>query len=134
VGSVLTLDPPAKLLLQRGQSATLKLQAKLAAGYHANSNKPHEDYLIPLRVTLDAQPLEIEAIEYPKGHDEKYTFSDKPLNVLTGNFEVLVRVKAPANLQPQMHMLAGKLRYQACSDKACLAPKTLEFRVTADVR
>ncbi len=131
---VLAVDPPAKIVVARGQSATLKIHAKVQPGYHANSNKPHEDYLIPLRLTLDAKPLEVASIQYPPGHDEKYAFSEKPLNVLTGDFEILVTLKAPATLQPQMHMLAAKLRYQACSDKACLTPKTVELRITADVR
>ncbi|WP_162179957.1 protein-disulfide reductase DsbD domain-containing protein [Bryobacter aggregatus] len=129
-----SVEPPQKIVIQRGQSATIKLQAKIEPGYHVNSNKPHEDYLIPLRMTLASDPLIVETVKYPVGHDEKYTFSEKPLNVLTGNFEVALTVKAPANLEPQMHVLLGKLRYQACSDKACLAPKTLEVRITADVR
>ena len=54
--------------------------------------------------------------------------------MLTGNFEILVTVKAPENIEPQMHVMLGKLRYQACSDKACLIPKTIEVRVTADIR
>lgn len=132
--SALTIDPPAKLTIERGKSATLKLHGEIAPGFHVNSNKPHEDYLIPLRLTLTAAPLVAEAIKYPVGHDEKYKFSEKPLNVLTGDFDILVTLKAPATLELQMHVLLGKLRYQACSDKACLTPKTIEIRVTADVR
>ncbi|MFN8942669.1 MAG: protein-disulfide reductase DsbD domain-containing protein [Acidobacteriota bacterium] len=130
----LAIEPPAKVTIPRGKSATFKLQARIAAGYHINSNAPHEDYLIPLRLNLTASPLVVEAVKYPTPHDEKYSFSEKPLSVLTGDFFILVTLKAPENLEPQMHVLTGKLRYQACSDKACLTPKTLEFRLTADVR
>jgi hypothetical protein len=130
----LTIEPLQKVFVERGKSTTIKLQGKILAGYHVNSNKPNEDYLIPLRLTMAADPLIVEAVKYPAGHDEKYSFSDKPLNVLTGNFDILVTVKAPEKLEPQMHVLLGKLRYQACSDKACLTPKTIEIRVTADVR
>lgn len=129
-----TVEPPQKILLERGKSTTLKIHAKVAHGFHVNSNKPHEDYLIPLRMTLAGEPLIVEAIKYPAAHDEKYTFSEKPLNVITGDFDILVTLKAPATIEPQMQVLLGKLRYQACSDSACLAPKTLEVRVTADVR
>ena len=130
----LSVEPPHKMTVLRGQSATIKLQAKIEPGYHVNSNKPHEEYLIPLRLTMNADPLVVESVKYPAGRDEKYTFSEKPLSVLTGNFEIAITVKAPANIEPQMHVLLGKLRYQACSDKACLAPKTLEVHITADVR
>ena len=57
------------------------------AGYHVNSNKPNEDYLIPMRMTWQSDPLVVESVKYPAGHDETYTFSEKPLNVLTGNFD-----------------------------------------------
>ena len=130
----LSVEPPQKLIIQRGQSATIKLQARIDPGYHVNSNKPHEDYLIPMRLTFTADPLVVESVKYPAGHDEKYTFSEKPLSVVTGNFEVLVTIRAPQNIEPQMYVLLGKLRYQACSDKACLAPKTVEVRITADLR
>lgn len=130
----LTVENPPKVTIQRGQSAVVKLRAKITPGYHINSNKPHEEYLIPLRLLLGAEPLTVEAIKYPTPHDEKYSFSEKPLSVLTGDFDIAVTLKAPATLTPQMHVLVGKLRYQACSDTACLAPKTLEVRITADVR
>lgn len=132
--NALNVDPPQKLLVKRGESTLLTLKAKVQPGYHVNSNKPHEDYLIPLRLTLQPENLTIESIEYPKPHDEKYTFSESPLSVLTGDFEIKVKVKAAETVPPQMQMLTGKLRYQACSDKACLTPKTIDLRVTVDVR
>jgi hypothetical protein len=132
--SALSLEPMPKVTIQRGQSATVVLKAKILPGYHVNSNAPHEDYLIPLRVTFPKGGVEVESIVYPKAHDEKYSFSEKPLSVLTGNFEILLKLKAPATAAQEMGILAGKLRYQACSDKACLSPKTLEINITTDVR
>jgi hypothetical protein len=132
--AALSLEPVAKVTIQRGQSTTVTLKAKILPGYHVNSNAPHEDYLIPLRLTFPKGAVEVESIQYPKPHDEKYSFSEKPLSVLTGDFEIQVRLKAAANAPQEMGILAGKLRYQACSDKACLAPKTLEVNLTTDVR
>ncbi len=132
--TALVVEPPQKVLLTRGKSTTVKLHAKVTPGYHINSNTPHEDYLIPLRFTLAADPLSVEAIKYPTPHDEKYSFSEKPLSVLTGDFDILITLKVPTTIEPQMHVLVGKLRYQACSDTACLAPKTVEVRLTADIR
>lgn len=133
-GGPLTVDAPQKVTIVQGQSATVKLHVKLAAGHHTNSNTPSEDYLIPLRFTMAADPLVLESVVYPKGHDEKYSFAEKPMSVLSGDFDILVKLKAPAGAQPQMHVLVGKLRYQACTDKMCLSPKTVEVRLTADVR
>lgn len=132
--TALTVDPVAKFIVTRGKSTTVKIHARIADGYHVNSNKPHEDYLIPLRLTVAGEPLTVETVKYPEGHDEKYSFSEKPLNVHTKEFDIIVTLKASDKLEPQMHVLLGKLRYQACSDSACLAPKTIEIRLTADVR
>lgn len=134
VGNVVSVASPAKVNLVRGQSTVVKVRAKIAEGYHANSNKPHEDYLIPLRLTVEAKPLEVVNVAYPAGHDEKYSFSERPLNVLTGEFEIAVTLRAPAAAKPELYILPAKLRYQACSDRACLAPKTLTVNFTADVR
>lgn len=132
--NALAIDPPQKLTLERGKSGIITLHGKVQPGYHVNSNKPHEDYLIPLRLTLQPEGVTLESIEYPKPHDEKYSFSEKPLSVLTGDFDIKVHVKIPETAQPQMQILTGKLRYQACSDKACLTPKTIDLRVTVDIR
>jgi hypothetical protein len=133
-GNLMTVAPPPKVTIARGQSATVKLKGKIAPGYHANSNKPHEDYLIPLRLSVDAKPLEVASIVYPPGHDEKYSFSEKPLNVLTGEFEISLTLRAPAGINPELYIVPAKLRYQACSDNACYAPKTIDINITADVR
>ena len=44
-------------------------------------------------------------------------------------------------LAPQLHMpggalrhLNGKLRYQACNNKECLPPRTVDVRVTLDIQ
>ncbi len=53
----LTVENPPKVTIQRGQSAVVKLRAKITPGYHINSNKPHEEYLIPLRRSSIRRPM-----------------------------------------------------------------------------
>ena len=80
-----------------GATAQIKLTAELRAGYHCNSNTPSDDYLIPLKLTWTAAPLEVAGVDYPKPQMEKYSFSDKPLSVYTGNFDLVTRFKVPAS-------------------------------------
>ncbi|MCC6585405.1 MAG: hypothetical protein IT168_01690 [Bryobacterales bacterium] len=110
------------------------MKFQLASGYHTNSNTPSDEYLIPLRLTWEAAPLEVVGIEYPKPHLEKYSFSEKPLSVFTGDFEVATRLKAAASVPRGPRLLKGKLRYQACTTSMCLAPKTIPVEVPLDVR
>ena len=112
----------------------VRVTAQLKPGYHVNSNTPSEDYLIPLRLTWDAKPLEVAAISYTKPTMERYEFAEKPLSVLSGDFDIMTRFKVPANAPSGLGILAGKLRYQACSEKACLPPRNVDVRVTYELR
>ena len=131
---VLSIAPPAKTNGKRSGEMEVRLTAQLKSGYHVNSNTPSEDYLIPLRLTWDAKPLEVAAIQYPKPVLERYEFADKPLSVFTGDFDIVTRFKVPANAPSGLGILVGKLRYQACSEKLCLPPRNLDVRVTYELR
>jgi hypothetical protein len=126
--------PPHKVVGKRNSELVARLSVSLGAGYHINSNAPHETYLIPLKLTWTATPLEVETISYPKPRDEKYQFSDEPLSVFTGNFEIATKFKVPAVAASGLTILPGKLRYQACNDTMCFPPKTVEVKLPLDIQ
>lgn len=132
--NVLSVSPVQKLHIKRGETATVRVQAQLQSGYHVNSNKPNDDYLIPLKLTWKADPLEAVEVVYPKPQTEKADFSAKPLSVFSGNFEIVTKFKAPVNAPNGMAIASGKLRYQACNDRMCLPPKTVDVPVTLDIQ
>jgi thiol:disulfide interchange protein DsbD len=107
---------------------------QLRPGYHVNSNTPSDEYLIPLKLSWDASPLQTLGVEYPKPRMEKYQFSEKPLSVFTGDFDIATKFKAAPNAPNGMAIVSGKLRYQACTDKMCLPPKTASVTLTADIQ
>lgn len=119
---------------KRGAEAQANIRVSIQNGFHVNSNAPNESYLIPLRLTWMPGPLEPAGIQYPKPRDEKYEFSAKPLSVFTGDFDVVSKFKVPANAPVGPGVLMGKLRYQACSNKECFPPKTVEVKLPFQVR
>lgn len=131
---VLSVSPSEKLTIQRGSAADLKLKAQLQPGFHVNSNSPADAYLIPLKLTWDKAPLETEQITYPKPELQKYAFSPNPVSVFSGAFEIVTHFKAPANAAPGLSIMGGKLRYQACNDRECLPPKTIDIRATINIQ
>jgi len=131
---VLSAAPPGRVALVRGGQAEVKLEVRLRPGYHVNSHAPAEDYLIPLRLSWEPRPFQILEVNYPKPALEKYQFADKPLSVFSGAFTILTRLKAPENAPRGPGVLLGKLRYQACTDRLCLPPKTLEVRLSYEIR
>ena len=123
-----------RLKVKRNETATARLKCHLQAGYHVNSNTPAEDYLIPLKLTWSADPLKAEEVVFPKPTLEKYPFSEKPLSVFTGDFEVLTKFRVPANASSGPALASGKLRYQACNDRMCLPPKTVDVSLTIEIQ
>src|SRR6185437_9297243 len=110
--NVLTVAPPPKMTAKAGSTAETTLSVRLRPGYHCNSNTPSDDYLIPLKITWTASPLEVAGVSYPKPQMEHYSFSDKPLSVYTGDFQVTTRFKVPANAAPGLTGISAKIRYQ----------------------
>jgi len=126
---MLAVAPPQKIVGKRGSEVEARIQVSMLPGYHANSNTPSEDYLIPLRLTWTPGALEPAGIVYPKPRMEKYEFSPKPISVFSGKFEILSKFKAAATAPPGPGILTGSLRYQACNDKACFPPRTVEIQL-----
>jgi len=132
-GALTTGEVP-KLVVARGQTARETLTLYVRAGFHVNSNKPNDDYLIPLRLTWEKGPLEAGESEYPEPQLEKSTFSEKPLSVYSGTFHVATLFHAPADAAPGPVTITGKLRFQACNNRECLRPGTIEIRVPVEIR
>jgi thiol:disulfide interchange protein DsbD len=131
---VLTVAPVDKLTIQRGATGEVKITAQLQPGFHVNSNTPSEEYLIPLKLTWAKEPLQAEQVTYPKPQSEKYDFSPTPLSVFSGTFDIVTRFKAPAEARNGPAIMNGKLRYQACNNKECLPPRTIDIPVTLEIQ
>ncbi len=114
-----SLDP-----VPRGREFKIAIVVDIASGFHINSHKPSEEYLIATTLTPKL-PTGFELVDtiYPKGQLEKFSFSpNQPLDVYTGSVTFLLRLsaKAEATLGPaEVPMI---LRYQACNDSTCLPP------------
>jgi hypothetical protein len=132
-GNVLNYVPAKKVAAKAGATVDSALPLTLRSGYHVNSNTPSDEYLIPLRLTWDRGALEASGFTFPKAQMEKYSFSEKPLSVFTGDFEIVTHFKVAAGAAPGPSTLTGKLRYQACNNTMCLPPKTLDVSLNVEV-
>jgi Disulphide bond corrector protein DsbC len=131
----LSAGEPQKVAGKRNAALQVKIPVVVKEGYHVNSNKPNEEYLIPLKLTWTSTgALEGGAVTYPKPALEKYEFSEQPLSVYAGAFDLVANFKVAANAPAGPGAATGKLRYQACSHKACYPPKTVEITVSYQVQ
>ncbi len=107
----------------RGRAFDVAVVAEITPGFHVNSSKPSEDYLIPTQL-LHELPVGFKVLgtTYPPGKLTKLEFSEKKLSVYEGTFTLRMRIQAPASAPLGKIKLPLTLRYQACNDSACLPP------------
>ncbi|HVB85679.1 MAG TPA: protein-disulfide reductase DsbD domain-containing protein [Candidatus Dormibacteraeota bacterium] len=119
----------------RGKEFEVAVVATIHEGYHMNSHKPLDEYLIPTTMTANA-PAGLKVVDtiYPPGSDKKFPFSPKkPLNVYTGSVTLRLRMKAEPNAKIGKTTIPVTLRYQACSMSACLPPVKIPVEVPVDI-
>jgi thiol:disulfide interchange protein DsbD len=131
--NVINVAPLHKVVVPATGTADAAVSIHLTDGYHVNSNTPSDDYFIPLRLTWNAGPVEAVSVTFPKPQMEKLAFSEKPVSIFTGTFEVMTKFKAAAGAAPGLNVVTGKLRFQACNDRMCLPPKTIDLSLPVEV-
>ena len=111
----------------RGGTFEAAVVVQITKGFHMNSHKPSEDYLIPTILTPDVpQGLKLIATTYPPGEQKKFSFSpNKPLDVYTDKVTLRLKFSVDSNAPLGDAMIPATLRYQACNDTTCLAPVKL---------
>jgi thiol:disulfide interchange protein DsbD len=96
-------------------------------GYHVNSDKPKDEFLIPFQLTWKAGPLKAGAVSYPPPQDVQV--GSDLLRVFTGSFDLGTEFSAPRDTAAGSVVMTGKLHYQACNDRMCFRPVTVDIHV-----
>src|SRR4051794_33170159 len=102
------------------------VNATIENGWHINSNKPLDDFVIPTKLSFDGTDL-ISA-EYPPHTVRTFTFSGGQKLAV---FEGTIQIPFTAKLQSG-DTIKGKLHYQACNDTVCLPPRDAELTIDAN--
>jgi thiol:disulfide interchange protein DsbD len=104
------------------------ITAKIADGWHVNSNTPTEEFAIPTVLTVDETTAALTAATYPPHAMKAFEFSGgKQLAVYDGTFPIAFR----ATLKNGATKFTATLKYQACSDRVCLPPNTATAEIDA---
>jgi hypothetical protein len=124
-----SLDPAG-----RGSSFQIAVVMKIRPGFHVNAREKSDEYLIAtdLKAELPAG-FSSGDVSYPKGKLEKFTFSQKPLNVYQDTVILRIPITALANAPLGEQHIPLKLRYQACSSELCLPPVTIPLNAVLNV-
>jgi uncharacterized protein YcnI len=117
--TLVSLEP-----VPRGKSFEIAVVVEIAKGFHMNSHKPTDPYLIATTLTPQVPSgFDLADTIYPEGHEEKFSFSpNKPLNVYTGKVVLRLKLTAHPDAALGATTIPITLRYQACNDTTCLQP------------
>ena len=114
---------PEQVTIPAGKPSLVALHFQIAQGFHINSNKPKEDFLIPTVFSIPAASgVALRSAAYPDGTDITLPLDPGTrLSVYTGEFTIETRLVAERG----NHLVQASLRYQACDKNACMPPKTI---------
>ncbi len=117
-----------------GGTSELTLTIDMTPGWHINSHKPLEDWLIPTDLSLEA-PDTFEVLEttYPPEKLMRFEFSDQDVAVYEGRVTIRTRFRVRPGTPPGDLEIAGALLYQACNDRTCLPPDEKLFAAAITV-
>ncbi len=119
---------------QRGRPARVSIVIDIPGGYHINSNRPLETYLIATSVKVEPENgLRAGPVSYPRALLKIFKFSKKQLSVYEGQVRLKFNVTVPANYADGSAKVKARVRLQSCDDEVCFAPKNYDVNLKIDV-
>ena len=108
----------------QGSAFEMAVVVDIAPGYHMNSHKPLDEFLIPTTLTLQAPAgLRPGEVAYPAGQSRTFSFSpNKPLSVYSAKATFRLKIDVAADAALGSQTIPMTLCYQACNDTSCLPP------------
>jgi hypothetical protein len=132
---LVSVAPINTVVVAPGGKASLDIQLRVNKGFHINSNKPADEFMLPTVVHLNPpQGIMIVNIDYPDGQLLALPFLSEKLSVYSGDILVKAQVRVPSSTPVGTQRVHGEVKYQACDNRQCYPPKTapLEFDVKVE--
>ena len=119
---------------QRGRPTRVSIVIDIPSGYHINSNRPLETYLIATSVRVEAENgLRPGPVSFPRPLLRTFKFSKKQLSVYEGQVRLKFNVTVPANYSDNSAKVKARVRLQSCDDEVCFAPKNYDVNLKIGV-
>jgi hypothetical protein len=130
-----TLSVKSVNTITRGSTAMLDVSGDVQDGWHVYGFEQHAGGPTPLKVTLDENAVATAAgalsgTGAEKVQDSHFGFETQ---LYTHPFIVHLPVRLGRELAPGRQLIPVSVRFQACSDRECLLPRTVHLSVPIDV-
>jgi DsbC/DsbD-like thiol-disulfide interchange protein len=120
--------------VRKGGTVQGTVTMDIPSGYHVNSNRPLEKFLIASQLQIEApKGVRVGSLVYPRPILRKLKFSKSRVSVFEGRAVIRFSVTVPASFPSRTVELKGHSRYQACNDDICFPPRTRDVSVRLKV-
>jgi DsbC/DsbD-like thiol-disulfide interchange protein len=121
--------------VNRGGTTRSAVVLSIPGGLHVNSNRPDSEYSIPTTVTVTtAGGARTSGVTYPRGKNKKFQFSPNTINIYEGRVVFPFTLTVPRGFKGNVVRVTARVRFQACTDEVCYAPRTETVTLSARVR
>ena len=111
--------------VRKGRTAKGTIVMNIPSGYHVNSNKPLEKFLIPTQLKLEAPGgIKVGPVSYPRALLRSLKFSKSKVSVFERRTTIRFTVTVPAGFSSNSAEVKARLRYQSCNDEVCFPPQS----------
>ena len=115
---------------QRGRTVQGTIVIDIPSGYHVNSNRPLEKFLIATQLQIEApKGIRVGPILYTRPLLRSLKFSKSRVSVFEGHTTIRFSVTVPKSFTENSAELKTRLRFQSCNDDTCFPPQTREVKM-----
>ncbi len=112
----------------RGRTIRASVVMDIPSGYHVNSSRPLEKFLIPTQLRVEApNGIRVGPVAYPRAVLRNFKFSKSKVSVYEGRAIMRFNLTVPAHASTGSAEIKLKLRYQSCNDEVCFPPQTKDL-------
>ena len=108
---------------------------RIPDGYHINSNRPTNKFMIPTSVRIfPPRGVRVGPVRYPRANVRSFEFApDERLPVFEGAPTMRFDVTVPAGFKQDRLRVRVVVAYQACSNETCFRPAERDITLSLDV-
>jgi DsbC/DsbD-like thiol-disulfide interchange protein len=117
--------------VRRGSSVKASLVMDIPSGFHVNSSKPLEKFLVATQLQIEApKGIKVGPVSYPRPVLRNFKFSKSKVSVYEGRATMRFSVMVPASYSSNSAELKARLRFQSCNEELCFPPQTKDVNLS----
>jgi thiol:disulfide interchange protein DsbD len=120
--------------IHSGMDLKIAIRVEILGTWHINSDVPTEDYFEATSLSIPSESFfSFVEIKYPEALSLFLEFSESPVSVFEGEIFIGGVISIPEDISLGKHKIPLLFTYQACDDRTCLPPETLEKEIIITV-